>query len=224
MSLVRCGRAHVVMNLAAGSARTRVAHLPEVVLQAHLINAILRHSLRGPQVIRLSIASKPALTVKNGYVQLVFGNAEPCGRSNQFPRVGNCVLLEVIAKREIPQHLEKGMMPVRKADILEIVVFAARPHTLLRGCRTRVVALFEPKKHVLELIHPRVRKQQSRIISRDERRRVPFLVPLLHKEVEKFLADFRACQHEYSILNDGKRGLGPRNKQGTETASLCPIC
>ena len=83
-------------------------------------------------------------------------------------------------------------MPVGEADVLQIVVLPARAHALLRSCGARIVALLQSEKDVFELVHPRVGEQQGGIIGRDQRRRVHFLVPFLHKEVQKFSAYFRA--------------------------------
>ena len=44
--------------------------------------------------------------------------------------------LEVVAEAEIAQHLEERVMARRVADVLEIVVLAARAHAALRARRT----------------------------------------------------------------------------------------
>ena len=46
--LIRSNRAHVIVNLAARAAGPGVAHLPEIVLQPHFKDAILRHALPNP--------------------------------------------------------------------------------------------------------------------------------------------------------------------------------
>ncbi len=56
------------------------------------------------------------------------------------------------------------------ADLLEVVVFAARAHALLRGRGARVIAALAAQKHVLELVHAGIGKKQSRVIRRNERR------------------------------------------------------
>ena len=62
--------------------------------------------------------------------------------------------LEVIAKRKIPEHLEKRLMPRSLADFVKIVVFAAGAHALLRRAGAHVVALLQSQKHILKLVHP----------------------------------------------------------------------
>src|SRR5437899_385148 len=121
------------MNLAARAARPRVTHLPEVVLQAHLVDAILGNTLRGPQFISLGIPRDARLTLEDSHIQLLFRNPIPRRRSDQLPCVSNRILLEIIAKGKIPQHLKKSVVPVRESDVLQIVVLPARPPALLRG-------------------------------------------------------------------------------------------
>ena len=44
-------------------------------------------------------------------------------------------VLSAPAEREIPEHLEEGVMPRCEADIVEIVMFAADAQALLGGSR-----------------------------------------------------------------------------------------
>jgi hypothetical protein len=45
------------------------------------------------------------------------------------------------------------------ADLIEIVMLAARTYALLRAGRTRIISLFIPEENVLELVHSRVNEQ-----------------------------------------------------------------
>src|SRR5438445_471345 len=54
--LIRSGHAHVVVNLAARPAGTGVAHLPEIVFRAELVDEIFRYTLPEPQVVSFGIA------------------------------------------------------------------------------------------------------------------------------------------------------------------------
>jgi hypothetical protein len=47
----------------------------------------------------------------------------------------NRAILEIIAKREIPQHFEEGVVPGGIADIVEVVVLAASANAFLRAGR-----------------------------------------------------------------------------------------
>ena len=156
------------MDLATWPAGPGLTHLPKVVFQAKFENSIFRDTLREPQVISFSIARYAAFTIEDGHVQLVFRNPKPLRRSNQFPRVGDGIFLEVIAKGKIPQHLEKRVMPVGEADIFQIVVLPTCSHTFLRRGRASIIALLQAEKNVFELIHSRVSEQQRRVVMRDE--------------------------------------------------------
>ena len=90
-------------------------------------------------------------------------------------------VLEVVAEREIAQHLEEGVMPGGVADIVEVVVLAAGAHALLRGGGAAVRALLQAGEDVLELDHAGVGEQQGRVVVRDERRRGDGLVPWRRK-------------------------------------------
>ena len=90
-------------------------------------------------------------------------------------------------------------MAVGEADVFEIVVLAAGAHAFLRSRGAGVVALFQAEEDVLELVHARVGEQQRRIVLRDERRRMHLAVSLLNEKVQKFSADFGACQHDFYV-------------------------
>jgi hypothetical protein len=62
--------------------------------------------------------------------QLVGGEAPFLGE--QGPCMDNCLFLEIVAKGEVPQHLEEGVMPRGIADIIKIVVLAPGAHAFLR--------------------------------------------------------------------------------------------
>src|SRR3546814_9410999 len=59
-----------------------------------------------------------------------------CGR-DELPGVGDRILLEVVAKAEVAEHLEKRVVPRRVADVLEIVVLATGAHAFLRAGSAR---------------------------------------------------------------------------------------
>src|SRR6267143_4778172 len=127
--------------------------------------------------------------LKNGYVKFFLLDAEPCWRSQQFPGERNRILLEIISKRKIAQHLEKRVMPLRKPHIFQIVVLAARAHALLAARRPRVIPFLQSKEHILELVHPRIREQQRRVPMWHQRRAPHPPVPLALKEAQEPFTD-----------------------------------
>ena len=100
--------------------------MPEVIRFIQANDARLRHARHFlPQTLGIVILAK------NADVELVFGNGEIARQ--QFPGKGDGVLLEIVAEGEIAEHLEEGLVPAGVADVVEIVVLAARADTLLRG-------------------------------------------------------------------------------------------
>src|SRR5205085_1370780 len=104
----------------------------------------------------------------------------------QLPGQLDGALLEVVADREVPEHLEERQVTRRVADVLDVrgakALLAAR-QSLLRG-------LLDPLKVRLERVHARRRQQHRRVERRrDERRRGQPEVVALGEEVQEPLAD-----------------------------------
>lgn len=115
-------------------------------------------------------------------------------------------------------------MTVREADVLKIVVLAARAHTFLASGGTAVIALFEAEENVLKLIHPGIREEQRGIIRRDKRTAAHNAVPALFEKPQKHLSDFVAgqsvlgCPGRCDLLSQKKGGFCHRatEAQGRE--------
>ncbi len=183
-------RAVVVEDLTAGAARAGVRHLPEIVglvfLAARLVAdahaAFGRHAdhLR-PQDVRFVVG-------------FVYGGPEPLGRQavdlgEQLPREVNRVLLEIVAEREVAEHLEERVVARGISHVLQVVVLAARAHAALRSRCAHVRALLPAEERVLELHHPGVHEQQRRVVRGHERARGHDRVGLRAKILEKARAD-----------------------------------
>ena len=129
----------------------------------------------------------------NGHPQLVLGEIELLG--HQPPGQLDGALLEIIAEREVAEHLEEGVVPGGVADIVEVVVLAAGAHAFLRRRRTHIGALFQAGEDVLELHHAGIGEHQGRVVARHERRGRHHFVPLAGKKVEKARPDFVKAAH-----------------------------
>ncbi len=126
MSLSGCFRALIVMNFRTRATWAGLTHLPKIVLFVQAKDAIARKSGDiPPQFFRIVIFPE------NRDVQLLFRKAEPIRSGDQLPGERYSILLEVIAEREIAEHLEKREVPARVADVLEIIVLSARSDTFL---------------------------------------------------------------------------------------------
>ena len=179
--------AMVEKDFRARPARAIIAHCPEIVLGRNAddpVGADPGNLL--PKVERFVVG------VIDGDQQFVFGQT-PFARQ-QRPGMGDRLVLEIIAEREIAQHFKERVVPRGIADIVEIVVLAPGAHAFLRGGGARRGPRFQPGKDVLERDHARVRKHQSRVVIRHQRRRRHHIVPVRAKVVEKGPADFvRRC-------------------------------
>jgi hypothetical protein len=182
--------AMVVEDFGAGTARTGVAHHPEIVggvaralVVADADHALGRHAdLPGPDVVGLvvlGIDRDPKLVLR----QLI-------DIDQQLPGVLDGVTLEVVAETEISQHLEEGVMARGVADVFQVVVLAAGAHAFLRSRGAAVAALVEAEEDVLELVHPGVGEQQRRVIVRHQRTGRNDLMAFGGEEIEELLADF----------------------------------
>ena len=103
--------AMIVEDLAARPARPVRAHRPEIVLGRDSDDAAFREP--GdllPEVERLIVG------VVDGGRQPV--RVQPPFSSQQRPRMGDRLLLEIIAERKIAEHLEEGVVPRRITDIV----------------------------------------------------------------------------------------------------------
>src|SRR5919106_564441 len=78
--------------------------------------------------------------------------------------------LEIVAEREVAEHLEERVVSGRVPDVLEVVVLAPGPHAFLTGRGAHVLATLVAQEHPLELHHSGVGEQQRGVVARDERR------------------------------------------------------
>ena len=156
-----------VVDLGAAAAGAGLAHLPEVLGEPELGDAVGRYE-RLPDRVGLLVARDAGVPLEDRREQ-PFRRQVP-HRRQQLPRKRDCVLLEVVAEGEVAEHLEERVMTQRGTDVVEVVVLAADTHARLRGRRPPVGALLLAEEHVLELVHARVGEQQRRIVGGHQRR------------------------------------------------------
>ena len=73
---------------------------------------------------------------------------------DQVPGKLDGLFLEIVAEREIAEHLEEGVMARGVADIFEVVVLAAGAHAFLRCHRAVVTACLKPVNRFLNCTMP----------------------------------------------------------------------
>ena len=175
-------QAKAVVNLGARSAGAGVAHLPEIVLGAASDDALVgkaRDVL--PNCSGFVVGRREPLLASEDRNDEALG-VELERVDEVVPGKFDRVALEVVPKREVPEHLEEGVVPRGDPDVLEIVVLAADTDALLRRSSARIRPLFLTGEDVLELHHACVREHERRIIRRDERTRSDPLVLALREE------------------------------------------
>ena len=151
--------AEVVVQLGAGAARSGLAGVPVVPqLRAVAKDALGRDALGAPEVERLVVVGV------DGHPEPLELEAQLAGEEAErgLDRLG----LEVVAEREVAEHLEEREVRV-VADGLDV----GGAEALLDGGQAPRGRRFEPEEVGLELHHPGRGEQQRGIAVRDERGR-----------------------------------------------------
>ena len=192
-------------DFGAGAAGTAVAHGPEVV--------------RAGDADDLVVGEAGDLLPDGGGLVIVDidGDQEALGVQaellrDQLPRPVDRVFLEIVAEGEVPQHFEEGQVAGGIADVVQIVMLAARADAFLRGGGARIGRLGRAREIVLERHHARIDEQQGRIVLRHQRRRVHLLVAVGREEVEVGGADLVQAGHR--DVSSARRSLRNRRHIG----------
>ncbi|MNS83761.1 hypothetical protein D3C72_1175630 [compost metagenome] len=117
----------------------------------------------------------------------------------QAPGALDGVVLEVVAEREVAQHLKEGVVTRGIADVVQVVVLAAGADALLRRGGALVGRGRRAGEIVLERHHARVDEQQGRVVLRHQRSRLHLLVAVGREVVEEGGADLFQAGHGVSL-------------------------
>ena len=162
-------RAVVPVDFRAGPAGAGLSHGPEILSRAIPAEARRKDThLFQPDPFRLLVRTQFRFAAEDGRPQ-------PLGRKlvnlgQQLPRVADRLPFEVIAEREVAEHLEESVVARRPADLVEVVVLARHTQAFLGGSGTNVAALLQTEKDLLELVHARIGEKKRRVGGRHERR------------------------------------------------------
>src|SRR5262249_52265082 len=136
----------IVEELRAWAAGPRITHRPEIIGGRDANNPF------GWQSSDLAPKNERLIVVRiDGRGGLLLGETKFLG--DERPSGEDRLLLEIVAKGEIAEHLEERVVAGRVANIVEIVVFAACAYAFLRGCRAFVRPRLSAGEDVLELHH-----------------------------------------------------------------------
>ncbi len=176
------------INLRTRPAGPGVAHRPEIVRSSQAHDAIVPEARQLlPQVARLVVGRHAVLTLEVSEDHALRRQRQILRQ--ELPSEGDGLLLEVIAEREIAEHLEERLVARRRSDLFQIVVLAADADALLTRGGARVRPLLLAREDVLELHHAGVVEHQRRIVRRNQRGTRHHGVPVPAEVLQKSATD-----------------------------------
>ena len=188
----------VEVELGAGAAGTGGSGTPEVVgfTEAHDAPGGYPHTIPPD-------GGRRVVLVKHAHHQLFGLQTKPFGA--EFPRPQDRLFLEVVAKGEVAEHLEVGVVPRGAAHVLDVVGADA----LLGARGTRCGARLQTQEGLLEGQHPG-NGEQHRGVFGYEGRAGQHLVAAGSVEVQEGLAN--GCTRTGRVINRLVGGVGTRGR------------
>ena len=161
-------RAAVQVQLRARAARPRRAGLPEVVLAPEPHDALVGHADRAPALDRLLVGAEAQLLVAAEHGDPDGSGVEAEALGGELPGELRRALLEVVADREVAEHLEEGEVARGQPHVLDV---GGAKHLLAGGQPPRRRLLL-PAEVGLERLHARGGEQHRGVVAgRHQRRR-----------------------------------------------------
>ena len=154
----------VNMDLRARTARTRIAHLPEVVVLVAVDDVVGRYVLC-PVTCSLVVALQTFLlaALEHGNVEVLWVELQYF--SKVFPCHIDGTLLEVVAEAPVTEHLEHGVVISIMTYLFEVVVLTANTETFLSINTTYILTwVLCTEDDVFPLVHTSICKHQRRVI------------------------------------------------------------
>ena len=175
-------RAVIVEDLAARAARPGIAHGPEIVAAINTGETLFGHAnLLQPDVGSLVVV------LEHRYPEFILG--QTIARGEKVPGKLDRLLLKIITKTEIAQHLEEGMMAGGITNVFQVIVLATGAYAALGGDRSLVGPLILPQEHIFELNHTCVGKKQGGVVVWHQRAGRNYLMAVARKIIQKLLPD-----------------------------------
>ena len=155
--------------------------LPEVILLAEAENPVLGDAdIIAPDGKGFIIGRRRLVARKDRRIQTVRLKADPLRAGQKFPRPGNGFLLEVVAEREVAEHLKIRAVARGMTDVFNI----ARADALLAGRHTMARRLFLAGEPRLHRRHAGVDEQDGLVVLRNERKARQTQMTLRLKELQ----------------------------------------
>ncbi len=195
----------VPVDLGVRAARPGPSHRPEVLRARQADDPFPRHADRLPEVDRNLVftETEPGITRVNGHPDPLPGQTEPL--ADELGRVLDRALLEVLAEREVAEHLEEGQVVAVESDLVDV----RRPKAFLRRRRERRGRLLTTEEVRHLRLHARSR-QECRVVvgARNERPRRQTFMTLLLEEREEAFTELRRGAHDPIVaLRPGWNGV-----------------
>ena len=186
--------AEVDVNLRAGTARTCVAHFPEVVVAVTVDDMVSREVFL-PVACCLIVALQTfgSVTLEHCGIEVLGIELEHIDEI--FPRPVDSLFLEVVAKRPVSEHLKHGVVVGVETHLFQVVMLTAHAQALLRIGRSLKLRRNVSKNDVLELIHTCIGEHKCRVVLDDHRCRGHDSVSLAAEEIFERFSNFFSCKH-----------------------------
>src|SRR5262249_54964241 len=124
----------VPVNLRARPAGACLAHGPEVVRCSVPPEPSVRDSdLVPPDPLGVLVRPEISLAAEDGGTEPL--RRKPVDPGQELPGEADRLALEVVAEREVAEHLEEGVMARCPPDLIEVVVLSRHPQAFLRAGR-----------------------------------------------------------------------------------------
>ena len=155
--------AQVDVDFAARSARTGLAHLPEIVVLVAQKYMVLRHMLEpGLPGLGVEFGAVFCGTLEHCRIELGLVNAVHLGE--QFPGPVYGLGLEIVAEAPVSEHLEHRVVAPVVAHGFEVIVLSADPEAFLAVGGAVELCCGVAEEYVLELVHSRVCEHEGRVV------------------------------------------------------------
>ena len=184
--------AAVVEHLRVAPARPRPSHRPEVVRAVEREDALGRLADPEPGCTRDLVLAEPELRIAGEDRDPEALHVDLQVLRQVLPREVDRAVLEVLAEREVAEHLEEGQMVAVEADLVDV----GRAEALLHGDEERRRRCLAAQEVRHQRLHAgAVQERRAVPVGRDQRaRRVP-LVALGLEVGEKALAELCGGAH-----------------------------
>jgi hypothetical protein len=195
----------VVVELGAGAAGPGRARLPEVLRARQQHDPLAWEADRQPRLDRLLVGAEAEriVALEDRDPDALGVEAEVLQR--ELPRHLDRAVLEVVAEREVAEHLEERQVALGETDLVDV----RRAEALLARGQPLVRRLLAPLEVRLERVHARADEQRRGVVAGDQRRGGLAQVVARLEEALVLLADL-VGGHTGSVWTSRPRAIGTR--------------